>query len=273
MTVTEVVISPRRGWQPIDIGELWHFRELLGFLIWRDLKVRYKQTVLGGVWAIMQPLIGMLVFGTLFTRVAPMKGDGSPYPLFVYAGLVPWTFFANSVSLASNSLLGSEHMIRKIYFPRILLPFGTIFALGLDMLIGFAFMSLLMFYFRWPLPWTVIYLPFFIGCCALASCGLGLILSALNVRYRDVKYVVPFFTQMALFLTPVIYPLRNIPERFRLIAALNPMAGVIEGFRFSLLGSGISWPVVWISFATALLLFVTGLYFFRRLERTFADLI
>src|SRR5204862_7748297 len=136
----------------------------------------------------------------LFTRVAPVRGDGSPYPLFIYAGLVPWTFFANSVSLASNSLLGSEQMIRKIYFPRILLPFGTIFALGLDMIISFVFMALLMFYYRWPLTWSVVYLPLFIAGCVLSSCGLGLTLSALNVRYRDVKYVVPFFTQMALFL-------------------------------------------------------------------------
>ena len=269
----ELVIKPRSGWQPVDFGELWQFRELLGFLIWRDIKVRYKQTVLGGLWAILQPFIGMVVFGALFTAVASIKSDGSPYPLFVFAGLVPWTFFANSLGLASNSLLGSEQMIRKTYFPRLLIPLAVVLALGLDMLISFLFMGLLLVYYHWPVTSSLLWLPLFIAGSFLAACGMGLFLAALNVRYRDVKYVVPFFTQMAFFLTPVIYPARYLPASFKILLGVNPMAGMVEGFRFALLGSPVSWDLVWISCATSLLFFVAGLYFFRRMERTFADVI
>jgi lipopolysaccharide transport system permease protein len=269
----ELVIKPRKGWQPVDFRELWLYRELLGFLVWRDLKVRYKQTLLGGLWALLQPLIAMLIFGVLFTKVAPIRTDGSPYPLFVFAGLIPWTFFANSVTLASNSLIGSEQMIRKIYFPRVFVPFGTIGALGLDMLISFAFMGILLGYYHWPLSLRMLWLPCFIAGCFLTTAGLGLILAALNVRYRDVKYMVPFFTQMAFFLTPVIYPLRYLPNNLRLVLGLNPMAGMVEGFRYALLGSPISWPLIYVSTGTSLLMFVIGLFVFRRLERTFADVI
>jgi lipopolysaccharide transport system permease protein len=273
MSSFDLVIKPRGGWQPIDVHELWRYRELLGFLVWRDIKVRYKQTLLGGGWAVLQPLIGMLVFGTLFTTVAPIRSDGSPYPLFVFAGLAPWTFFANALGLASNSLVGSEHMIRKIYFPRIFVPLGATFALGLDMLISVAFMGLVMAYYRWPVSPKICLLPIFIASCFLIAGGLGLILSALNVRYRDVKYVVPFFTQMAFFLTPVIYPLRNVPPRLKMLVGLNPMAGTVEGFRYALLGSPASWDVIWTSLIVSVVIFVIGLYSFRRLELTFADLI
>lgn len=269
----ELVIKPRPGWQPIDLSELWHYRELLWFLVWRDIKVRYKQTVLGGLWAILQPLIGTLVFGLLFTAVAPIKSDGSPYPLFIYAGLVPWTFFANALALASNSLIGSEQMIRKTYLPRVLLPMGAILALGLDMVIGFALMAVLLVYYHWPVTASLLWLPLFMAGSFFVSTGMGLILSSLNVRYRDVKYIVPFFTQMAFFLTPVLYPLTRVPLRFRMLLGLNPMAGMIEGFRHALLGSPIAWPLVWMSGAVSLLLLVAGLFVFRRMERTFADLI
>ena len=273
MASIEFVIKPRKGWQPVDWREIWLYRELLGFLVWRDIKIRYKQTALGGLWAILQPLIAMVIFGALFSRVTGMKGDGSPYPLFVFAGLVPWTFFANAVGLASNSLVGSEQMIRKIYFPRVLIPLGLILGLGLDMLISLGFMGMLMAYYRWPVSAGLALLPFLLFGSFLAAGGLGLILSALNVRYRDVKYVVPFVTQMAFFLTPVLYPLSQAPAKLKIVLALNPMSGMVEGFRHALLGSAVSWTLVWTSAGTSVLLFVAGLYFFRRMERTFADVI
>lgn len=269
----ELTIKPRRGWQPLDFGELWQFRELLGFLIWRDIKVRYKQTVLGGLWAILQPLIGTMVFGILFTTVAHIKTDGAPYPLFVYAGLVPWTFFANALALSSNSLIGSEQMIRKTYLPRILLPLGAILALGLDMVIGFALMSFLLLYYHHPVTPVLLLLPVFMVGSFMTAAGMGLILSALNVRYRDVKYVVPFFTQMAFFLTPVIYPLSHIPQKLKVFLCVNPMAGMMEGFRYALLGMPVSWPLIGSSSAMCIVLLIAGLYIFRRMERTFADTI
>jgi lipopolysaccharide transport system permease protein len=272
-TTFELVIKPRRGWQPVDLGEVWRFRELLGFLIWRDIKIRYKQTILGGLWAVLQPLIAMLIFAALFGRVAGMKGDGSPYPLFVFAGLIPWTFFQNAVGLAANSLVGSEQMIRKIYFPRILVPLATICALGMDMLISLGLMGFIMAYYHWHISLSLLQLPLLILGTLFSTAGLGLILSALNVQYRDIKYVVPFATQMAFFLTPVLYPASHAPQKLKALLFLNPMSGMVEGFRHALLGSQLSWQLFGISTAISLFLLFAGLYFFRRMERTFADTI
>jgi len=269
----ELVIRPRRGWQPIDLREIWEYRELLGFLAWRDIKVRYKQTALGSLWAVLQPLVAMVIFAGVFTRVAVIRTDGPPYALFVYAGLVPWTFFTNAVSLSGNSLIGSEQMIRKTYFPRLFLPLAMILALGLDMLISFGFIAVLMLHYHWPVTMNLALLPVLAFGTFLVAGGLGLFLSALNVRYRDVKYVIPFFTQMAFFLTPVIYPIRYVPGKLKVFLALNPMAGIVEGFRYSLLGSAVSWPLVWGSLGISAVLFIAGLYFFRRVERNFSDLI
>jgi lipopolysaccharide transport system permease protein len=269
----ELLIKPRKGWQPVDFREVWNYRELFGFLVWRDIKIRYKQTALGGLWALLQPLIGMFVFAGLFSRVAQIPSDGIPYSLFVYAGLVPWTFFQNAVSLSSNSLVGSEQMIRKIYFPRVLMPMGMIGALGLDMLVSLGFMGILLVYFHWHVSASLIGLPFFVFGSFLSAAGLGLFLAAVNVQYRDVKYVVPFFTQMLLFLTPVLYPLHYMRGKLKMLLMLNPMSGMVEGFRHALLGSPISWFLVWSSFAESVILFIVGLYFFRRVERTFADVI
>lgn len=268
----ELTIKPRKGWQPIDLQELWTFRELLGFLVWRDIKVRYKQTILGGLWAILQPLIGTIIFGVMFSKVAPIKTD-APYILFVYAGLVPWTFFANSLSMSSNSLVGSEQMIRKTYLPRVFLPLGAILALVLDMLIGFTLMSVLLVYYHYPVTAALLWLPALMLGCFFVAAGMGLTLSALNVRYRDIKYVVPFFTQMVFFLTPVIYPLSSAPPKLKMFLALNPMAGMIEGFRHVILGSAVSADLMWSSAASAMLLFIAGLFMFHRMERTFADVI
>lgn len=269
----ELVIEPRKGWQPVDLREIWRYRELLGFLVWRDIKIRYKQTALGGLWAILQPLIAMIIFGALFGRVTGMKGDGSPYPLFVFAGLVPWTFFANAVGLAANSLVGSEQMIRKIYFPRILVPLATICALGLDMFLSLGFMGILMVYYHWHVTAGLWLIPLLILGTLLSTTGIGLFLSALNVEYRDVKYVVPFCTQMAFFLTPVLYPASNAPMKLKYLLMLNPMSGMVEGFRHALLGSEISWRLMGVSSGISVLLFLIGLFFFRRMERTFADMI
>jgi homopolymeric O-antigen transport system permease protein len=273
LATAELVIKPSKGWHLVDLRELWRYRELLGFFIWRDVKIRYKQTLLGGLWALLQPLIAMLVFTLVFNRVANFQGDGSPYALFVFSGLVPWTFFTNAVGLASNSLVGNENMIRKIYFPRVLIPLAMIGALGLDMLIGLGFTGCLMAYYHWPITTHLLWLPVCLLGVFLTSSGIGLILAAMNVQYRDVKYVVPFVTQMALFLTPVIYPVSHFPAQYRFLLALNPMTGMIESFRYALLGSPVSWPLIWSSFGEAAVVFLLALFFFRRLERSFADII
>lgn len=269
----EIVIKSRKGWQPVDWREIWRHRELLGFLVWRDIKIRYKQTALGGIWAILQPLIAMLVFGALFGRITGMKGDGAPYPLFVFSGLIPWTFFANAIGLSSNSLVGSEQMIRKIYFPRILVPLGVICALALDLFISLGFMGILMFYYHWPFTAALVWVPFLLLITLLATCGLGLVLAALNVQYRDVKYVVPFATQMAFFLSPVLYSMNNAPAKLKPFLILNPMSGIVEGFRHALLGTPVSLELILSCTGMCIFIFVAGMYFFRRLERSFADLI
>jgi lipopolysaccharide transport system permease protein len=266
-------IRPRKGWQAINFHELWLYRELLGFLVWRDIKIRYRQTFLGGLWAVLQPLIAMLLFGALFGRVTGMSGGGHPYALFVFAGLVPWTFFANAIGLASNSMVGSEQMIRKIYFPRLFVPLGTIAAFGLDVLISLTFMAVLMFHYRLAPGFSLIYLPIFILGIFLVTSGFGLMLAAINVRYRDVKYVVPFVTQMAFFITPVIYPISYVPAKLRVIVALNPLTGIVEGFRYALLGGSVSWTMMAGSLLAACVIFAFGLSVFLRMERIFADVI
>ncbi len=273
MASHELVIKPRKGWQPVDFRELWAYRELLGFLVWRDIKVRYKQTLLGGFWAILQPLIGTLVFGVMFTRVVPMPSDGIPYPLFVFAGLTLWAFFQNGVSLSSNSLIENRETIGKIYFPRILSPLGQIVAMGCDLCVSLVFLFLIILYYRWPVSLRLVLVPVFIAGACFATAGFGFILASLNVRYRDVKYALPFFIQTMLFVTPVLYPLSRFPLRFRLALSLNPMAGMVSGFRYALLGGPVSWGLIAVSAASAVVLFVAGLFYMRRMEKTFADVI
>ncbi len=269
----ELVLKPRKGWQPIELGEIWQYRQLFGFLVWRDIKIRYRQTVLGGLWAILQPLLAMLVFTFFFHRLTGIASGGPPYPLFAYAGLAAWTFFANAVGTASNSLVGNQVLISKIYFPRILIPLGAIGALLADLLISLLLMGALMVYYRWPLTWSVAWLPVFVLAGLLAASGLGLILSAANVSFRDIKYAVPFFLQMGLFVTPVIYPLDYIPARFQLLMGLNPMTGIVIGVRHALLGTPVRWDLVGISLVVSAVLLVTGLFVFRRMEYRFADII
>lgn len=269
----ELVLRPRKGWQAIDFHEMWSYRELLLFLIWRDIKIRYRQTVLGGIWAVLQPLLAMLIFTVLFNRVAGIRSDGSPYALFSFSGLTAWTFFANAITASSNSLIGNEQLISKVYFPRIFVPLGAIGALLLDLLLGLLLMGVLMFFYRWPLTLSVFWTPFFVVGTVLAAGGLGLLFSALNVSYRDVKYAVPFIVQMGFFMTPIIYPMGYLSSKVQLLMGLNPMAGMVQGFRHSLLGAPVDWRVVGLSFVVSFILFVAGTFIFRRMERRFADVI
>jgi lipopolysaccharide transport system permease protein len=269
----ELTIKPRKGWQPIDLREFWRYRELLGFFTWRDIMIRYKQTLLGGLWAVLQPLVAMVIYGFVFSKVVTIRSAGVPYPLFVFAGLVPWTFFQNAVGLSSNSLVSNEQMIRKIYFPRVLIPLGQILALGLDMLITLGFSVALMVYYHWHFSLNLIWLPVLLVAALSAAAGSGLTLAALNVHYRDIKYIVPFFTQMLFFLTPVLYPASYFSGRTKLILSLNPMSGVVEGFRYALLGSPVSRSLMGMSVVGCIVLFLAGLFFLQRMERTFADVI
>ena len=269
----DILLKPRRGWQPIDFNEIWFNRQLLGFLIWRDIKIRYRQTLFGGLWAIFQPLLAMLIFTFFFHRLTGISSDGPPYPLFAYSGLAFWMFFSNAVSAASNSLVGNQVLISKVYFPRVFIPLASIGALLLDLIVSSILMLILMAYYRWPLSRNIIWFPFIALSCCLAAAGLGLILSAWNVRFRDVKYAVPFFLQMGLFLTPVIYALDYVPTRLRPLMALNPMTGVVMGARYAFLGTPVQWNLVILSLAVGLALFVAGLFVFRRMETRFADII
>jgi lipopolysaccharide transport system permease protein len=269
----ETVLRAHKGWQPIDLGELWRGRELFGFLVWRDISIRYKQTLLGGLWAILQPLLAMLIFTIFFNRLAGIQGDGVPYPLFAYSGLVLWTFFANSITASSNSLVGNQVLVSKVYFPRIFIPLASIGAIALDLAVGFLLLIPMMIYYKWHIGLSMVFLPLFVFGTLLAASGLGLILSSMNVRFRDVKYVVPYFTQIGLFVSPVIYPLRYVPDRYRILLALNPMTGMISGFRAAVLGQPANWSLVWTSLGVSVGLFTMGLFVFRRMERRFADII
>ncbi len=269
----ELVIKARRGWQPADVGELWRYRELLLFLAWRDIQVRYKQTLLGGLWALLQPLVGTIILAAAFSRVVPAKEVGCPYVLFVCAGLIPWTFFANALGLGSASLVGNEKLISKTYFPRLLIPLGTVLALTIDLVIGLLLIAVLLAVFRWAITPAVFLLPLFVAGSLLAAGGLSLFLSACNVKYRDVRYVVPFMIQMAFFVTPIAFPISLVPPSFAAVLALNPMAGMVEGFRHALLGTPAPWALIGVSVGMSAALFVGGVYFFRRMERTFADVI
>ena len=262
----------RRGL--VDLSELWRYRELLFMLAARDIKLRYKQTVLGASWAIIQPLSTMVVFSFFFGHLAGIPSDGIPYPVFSYCGLLPWQFFANSITQAGNSLVGSQHLITKVYFPRLLVPVSSMVSCVLDLAISFVVLLVLMLYFRIVPSLAILALPLFFVLAYATALAAGLWLAALNVKYRDVRYVIPFLTQFWLFITPVAYPSSLIPERWRWLYGLNPMTGVVEGFRWSLLGKAES-PrlMLLVSILTVAVLLVGGLFYFRRTERTFADLI
>jgi lipopolysaccharide transport system permease protein len=267
-------IRPTSGWAPVRLGDLWEYRELLYFLIWRDLKVRYRQTVLGASWAVLQPFMTMAVFTLFFGLVAGLPSDGVPYPLFAYTALVPWTFFAQGVALSSNSLVANQALIRKVYFPRLVIPIATVASIVVDFAIAFAALLAMMAYYGAPIPPQAVWLPLFVLLAIVAAAGVGLWLSALNVLYRDVQHVVPFLVQTWLFATPIVYPSSLIPEPWHTLYGLNPMAGVVDGFRWALLGTGTPpGPMLVVSVLSATTILVSSLFVFRRIERQFADVI
>ena len=267
-------MQPSRGWVSLQLRELWQYHELLYFLIWRDVKVRYKQTALGAAWAIIQPFFTMIVFSLFFGRLARIPSDGVPYPIFSYAALVPWTFFATGLANAANSLVGSANLVKKVYFPRLTIPVATVLSGLVDFALAFAVLLVMMlFYGVFPTA-NVLWLPALLLLALVTSLGVGLWLSAMNVQFRDVRYVVPFVTQFWMFATPIAYPSTLLSEPWRTLYALNPMVGVVEGFRWALLGTDTRpGPTIAVSAAAAVLLLVGGAFYFRRTERTFADVV
>ncbi len=267
-------IQPSRGWRSLGLGELWEYRELLYFLIWRDIKVRYKQTLLGGAWALIQPFFTMVVFSVFFGGLAKVPSDGIPYPIFAYAALVPWTFFANGLGQSATSLVSSSNLIKKVYFPRLAIPVATVLSGIVDFAIAFALLLLMMVYFGIAPTMAVVWLPLLLLLSIVTALGVGLWLSALNVQFRDVRFVVPFLTQFWMLATPIAYPSSLLSPRWRTVYALNPMVGVVEGFRWALLrtatGPG---PMVLVSSIVALTLLVSGAFYFRRMEKRFADVV
>ncbi len=269
-----LIIRPSTGWIPLNLPDLWHYRELIYFLTWRDIKVRYKQTVLGAAWAILQPFMTMVVFSIVFGRLAGIPSEGLPYPIFAYCALLPWQLFAHALTQSSNSLVANEHLITKVYFPRLVVPLSAVVAGLLDFLIAFVVLIGMMLYYDVRPTAAVWTMPLFLSLAVAAALGVGLWLSALNVQYRDVRNTIPFLTQFWLFATPVAYPSTLVPEPWRPLYGLNPMTGVVEGFRWALLGKA-EGPggLLAVSVAIVILILVSGLYYFRRMERTFADVV
>lgn len=292
-------IAPSSGWVALKLQELWLYRELLFFLTWRDIKVRYKQTVLGAAWAIIQPFFTMVVFSLFFGGLASVPSDGIPYPIFSYAALVPWTFFANGLTMSSNSLVGSANLIKKVYFPRLVVPIASVIAGVVDFLLAFIVLIVMMLVFGILPTGNIIWLPLFLALAFVTALGVGLWLSAMNVQFRDVRYMIPFLTQFWMFATPIAYPSSLITnDLLRALYGLNPMVGVIEGFRWALLGGApqsasfnllsisvplplsnpfnalpTPGPVILASSLAAVLLLISGMFYFRRMEKTFADVV
>jgi lipopolysaccharide transport system permease protein len=269
-----LVIEPPRRWEAIHVGELWAYRELLYFLTWRDVKVRYKQTAIGAAWAVLQPLLTMVVLAVIFGAFMRVPTDGLPYPVFAYAALLPWNFFASSLSRASSSLVNDASLISKVYFPRLLLPVSAVLSMTIDFGIAFIILLGMMAWYGIVPGVAVLTLPFFLLLAFITALGCGLWLSALNVRYRDIAYITPFLIQVWFFITPVAYPSSIIPERWRALYGLNPMAGVVEGFRWALLNTAEApQATILVSTGVVVLLFVGGIFWFRRLEQGFADVV
>lgn len=268
-----VRIEPTEGWTSLKLKELWAYRELLYFLTWRDVKVRYKQTVLGAAWAILEPFMMMVVFSLFFGRLAKVPSDGIPYPIFNYTAMVPWTFFASRLALASNSLVGSARILKKIYFPRLALPIATVLGGLVDFVLAFSVLILMMLYYGFVPTWNILWLPLFMLLALSTALGASLWLSALNVQFRDIRYTIPFITRFWLFATPVVYPSSLIENPiYAAVYAMNPMVGVVEGFRWALLGSTqVNVVNLVISSIVALVLLVSGAFYFGRMEKTFAD--
>jgi lipopolysaccharide transport system permease protein len=274
-------IRPSRGWRAIDLRELWRYRELLWFLTLRDIKLRYKQTALGVAWAVLQPLFTMAVFTVFFGKLGKLPSDGKPYALFVLAALIPWQLFAYALTQSSNSLVAEQRLITKVYFPRLIVPVASVLSGLVDFLVTFALMLLMMTvvgpllgWERVAPTWAALTLPVFVVFAVLTALALGLWLSALNVQYRDIRYTIPFLTQFWMFLTPIAYPASLVPAGYRVLYGLNPMTGVVEGFRWALLGTDApEWGMMAVSAGVVVALLASGMHYFRRMERTFADVV
>ena len=269
-----VIIQPTKGLFCLDLNAVWPYRELLYFLIWRDIKVRYKQTVIGAGWAICQPLMTMVIFTIVFGNFAKIPSDGLPYPIFAYTALLPWNFFAQALGRSGISLVGSANLITKVYFPRLIIPIAAAVASIVDFAIAFVILLGMMIWFGIAPTWGMLALPLFLLLTLVTALSVGLWLSALNVRYRDVGYIIPFLTQFWMYASPVVYPVSLVPEKWRLLYSLNPMAGVIEGFRWALLGKGTpDFGVIAVSGGVVMALLLGGIVYFGRTEQTFADIV
>lgn len=269
-----IIIKPKKGWQPINVKELIVYRDLFYFLVSRDIKVRYKQTVLGGLWAIIQPFFMMIVFTLFFGNLANVPSDGIPYPIFNYSALIAWTYFANSVNTSSNSLVTNAPLVSKVYFPRMIIPLSPVIAFLLDFVIAFILLIGMMFYYQIFPNVTVLFLPLLVILMMLLASGVGMFLSSLNAKYRDIRYTIVFLLQFWMFASPVVYPVSMLPEKYHLIYAINPMTGVIEGFRSALLGT-VAFPtqIILISTAVSIIIFIIGALYYKQTERFFADVI
>jgi lipopolysaccharide transport system permease protein len=274
VTQSTVVIEPKKGLFQLDLKGIWQYRELLYFLVWRDLKVRYKQTVIGIGWAVLQPFVTMVIFTIIFGKLVKVPSDGIPYPIFAYSALLPWNYFASALQRCVVSVVGDAALVSKVYFPRLILPLaGTISGFA-DFFVSFLLLLGMMTFYHLGLSWTVLVLPFFLLLALSTALAVGLWLSALNVRYRDVGHTIPFLMQIWMYASPIVYPASMIPEKYRFFYSLNPMVGVIEGFRWALLGKqSPDFAVMAISVAMVLLLISGGLVFFRNMEKTFADVV
>jgi lipopolysaccharide transport system permease protein len=271
--IPTIIIEPTRGWLSLKLRDVWQYRELLYFLTWRDVKVRYKQTVIGFLWAIIQPFLKMVVFSIIFGTLAKMDSEGFPYPIFLYAALLPWQFFAGSVSRSGESVVASANLIKKVYFPRLIIPIASVGACLVDFAISFVILIILMLYYN-VVPTLSIFmvLPLVLA-TIFTALGVGTLISALNVAYRDFRYIVPFFVQIWMFLTPVIYSTGIIPENWRWLILLNPMAGIVDAYRSAILGKPFEWGSLGISMGIAVVIFLCGLMYFRKTERYFADIV
>ncbi len=267
------VIEPRRGWLAINWAEIWRYRELLYFLAWRDVTIRYKQTVLGVLWAFIQPFIKLVVFSVIFGGLAKIDSEGYPYPIFVFAGLLPWQFFSESLSRSSSSVAGSANLITKVYFPRLIVPLSSAGACLVDFAISFAILFGLMLWYGVPITLSTLAIVPLVVLTILAALGAGILLSAFNVAYRDFQYLVPFGIQIWFFLTPVVYPVRAIPQKWQWLLALNPMTGIVDAYRSAILGKPFVWENMAISIVVAAAVFLAGLFYFRRMESSFADVV
>jgi len=267
------IIEPPHQWIPVNFSELWEYRELLYFFVWRDVKIRYKQTGLGFLWAIIQPFFLMVIFTLLFGGLAQMPSEGIPYPLFSFAALLPWTLFAEGITRSTTSMVTNANILTKVYFPRLIMPLSGVVSPVVDFFMAFSILILMMAYYGFVPTWNIIFLPVFLLFAVITAFSVGIWLSALNVKYRDFQYTIPFMIQLWLFASPIVYPSTLLPNSLQVFYGLNPMAGVIEGFRWALLGTNPPSAIIGVSFLVVMLLLVSGIFYFKRMEIYFADVV